>query len=137
MKNLPAPNLLAVVLAAVLAFAWGGLYWGLLSPRIARLVGYSTETPKMPASALVVGFVTRLVQAYGIAVILAVAGADHAGVAALGGAALFVVTAFPMMIGEAAFGPPSGSWARLAVAAPEAVVDFAILGAVATSWHAS
>jgi hypothetical protein len=85
---------------------------------------------RMPPAALVIGFVTRIAQAFGIAAIAAFAGVSGPASGALTGAAVFVVIVLPLMIGEAAFGPPSGSWPQLGVAAPEAVVDFAILGAV-------
>jgi hypothetical protein len=57
------------------------------------------------------------------------------GEVALSGAAIYAVTVLPMMVGQASFGPPFGSWPRLAVALPEALVSFAIMGAVDVLWR--
>lgn len=89
----------------------------------------------MPPAALVAAFVTRIVLAFGIGAITAFAGVNTPAAGALGGAAIFAVIVLPGMIGQAAFGPPFGSWPRLMVGAPEALASFAIMGAVGVLWR--
>ena len=135
MHSFPSISVLAVLLAAFLSFAWGGLYWGVFSARISRVVGLDADTRSMPPAALVVAFLTRIVQSFGIAATLAYAGVSSLGLGALGGAVIFCLLLLPLMLGQAAFGPPFGSWPRLAVGTPEALVGFAIMGAVGVLWR--
>lgn len=128
-------SILAIALAAFLSFAWGGLYWGLISSHVARAVRLEADTQKMPPVALVFAFVTRIVMAFGIAAIAAFAGVSSPPAGALSGSAIFAVTILPMMVGQASFGPPFGSWPRLAVALPEGLVSFAIMGAAGVLWR--
>jgi hypothetical protein len=135
MHAFPSLSILAILLAAFLAFVWGGLYWGLISPRMAQAVHLEANTQKMPPTALAFGFVTRIVIAFGIGAIIAFAGVSSPAIGALGGAAIFAVTVLPLLVGQAAFGPPFGSWPQFAVALPEALVGFAIMGAVGVLWR--
>jgi hypothetical protein len=135
MHAFPSLSIPAILLAAFLSFVWGGLYWGLISSRIARAVRLEADTQKMPPAALVLAFVTRIVIAFGIAAITAFAGVTSPAAGALGGVAIFAVTVLPGMVGQAAFGPPFGSWPRLAVALPEALASFAIMGAAGMLWR--
>lgn len=135
MHAFPSLSIPAILLATFLSFAWGGLYWGLFSARIAKVVRLEADTQKMPPAALVVAFLTRVPLTFGIAAIMAFAGANTPGAGALGGAAVFCAIVLPIMIGQAAFGPPFGSWPRVAVGAPEALAGFAIMGAVGVLWR--
>ena len=135
MHSFPSISILAVLLGAFLSFAWGGLYWGVFSTHIAKAVHLDADTRNMPPAALVIAFITRVVSAFGLAAILAFAGVSGLGMGALGGAVIFCLFLLPMMLGQAAFGPPFGSWPRVAVGLPEALVGFAIMGAFGTLWR--
>jgi hypothetical protein len=102
---------------------------------VAQALRLEANTQKMPPVALVFAFGTRIVIAFGIATITAFAGVSNPGAGALSGAAIFAVTVLPFMIGQASFGPPFGSWPRLAVALPEVWVGFAIMGAAGVLWR--
>jgi hypothetical protein len=135
MHAFPSLSIPSILLGAFLSFVWGGLYWGLISSRVAQAVRLDANTQKMPPVALVLAFGTRIVITFGIAAITAFAGVSSPAAGALSGAAIFAVTVLPMMVGQASFGPPFGSWPRLAVALPEALVSFAIMGAAGVLWR--
>ena len=104
MNSFPPISPWGVLLAAVVCFVWGGAYWAALSLPIARAVGLPVGSEKMPPVALLVAFGTRLVLAFGFAVILGYAGVESFGIGVLAGAALSVVTLLPLLVGQAAFG---------------------------------
>lgn len=131
-----AVNGWAVLLAAVLSFIWGGLYFAVLADRLGRIVGPDGDGQvRMPPLALIVAFLTRLVQAFGTAAGLAAAGVGSVAGGAVGGLAIFSLLLLPIMVGQAAFGPPWGSWRRLVVGVPEALVGFVIMGAIGVLWR--
>ena len=96
--------------------------WARLADRLMTAIGGPVETARFPVPALVFAFVTRVVQALGIAVLFSystaeglLAGAAVGGLACLG----FVL---PLMVGQAAFGPPWGPWPRFLAGTPEVLV---------------
>ena len=131
MHPFPSVNILLVLLAAVAAFGWGALYWLLISPGISRLAHLQSASATLGKSALAVGFVTRLVQSFAVAVVLGYVGVSEPWPGAIGGVLVFVGTILPFMVGQAAFGVPWGTWSRFAVGLPEGLVGFAIMGAIA------
>ena len=88
-----------------------------------------------PLPALIVALVTRLVQAFGTAAVLAAAGVTGVAGGAVGGLTIFCLLLLPIMAGQAAFGPPWGSWRRLVIGVPEALVGFVIMGATGVLWR--
>jgi hypothetical protein len=130
MHPFPSVNILLVLLAAVAAFGWAALYWLLISPGISRLAHLESERATLGKSPLAVAFVTRVVQAFGVAVALGYAGVSEPGRGAIGGVLVFVGTILPFMVSQAAFGVPWGTWSRFALGVPEVAVAFAIMGAI-------
>ena len=132
MSAIPSVNLIAVLVAAVVSFVSGGIYWGVIANPLTKLLGKVPEEVKMPPAALIVAFLTRVVLTYVLAIFLNYAGAQNA----LAGAALallawcgFVIT---ISIGQAAFGWMS--WTRLVVGAGESLLGYALMGAVIGAW---
>jgi hypothetical protein len=132
MSAIPSVNLIAVLVAPVVAFVSGGIYWGVIANPLTKLLGGMPEEVKMPPGALIAAFLTRVVVAYVLALFLNYAGAQNA----LARAALallawcgFVIT---INIGQAAFGQIS--WTRLIVNAGESLLGYALMGAVIGAW---
>ena len=132
MSAIPSVNLIAVLVAAVVSFVSGGIYWGVIANPLTKLLGKVPEEVKMPPAALIAAFLTRVVLTYVLAIFLNYAGAQNA----LAGAALallawcgFVIT---ISIGQAAFGWMS--WTRLVVGAGESLLGYALMGAVIGAW---
>jgi len=132
MSAIPSVNLIAVLVAAVVSFVSGGIYWGVIANPLTKLLGKVPEQVKMPPAALIAAFLTRVVLTYVLAIFLNYAGAQNA----LAGAALallawcgFVIT---ISIGQAAFGWMS--WTRLVVGAGESLLGYALMGAVIGAW---
>jgi len=132
MSAIPSVNLIAVLVAAVVSFVSGGIYWGVIANPLTKLLGKVPEQVKMPPAALIAAFLTRVVLTYVLAIFLTYAGAQNA----LAGAALallawcgFVIT---ISIGQAAFGWMS--WTRLVVGAGESLLGYALMGAVIGAW---
>ena len=132
MSAIPSVNLIAVLVAAVVSFVSGGIYWGVIANPLTKLLGKVPEQVKMPPAALITAFLTRVVLTYVLAIFLNYAGAQNA----LAGAALallawcgFVIT---ISIGQAAFGWMS--WTRLVVGAGESLLGYALMGAVIGAW---
>ena len=132
MSAIPSVNLIAVLVAAAVAFVSGGIYWGVIANPLTKLLGGVPEQVKMPPAALIAAFLTRVVLTYVLAIFLNYAGAQNA----LAGAALallawcgFVIT---ISIGQAAFGWMS--WTRLVVGAGESLLGYALMGAVIGAW---
>jgi hypothetical protein len=136
MPEFVAVSVRAVLLAALLSFIWGGIYFAVLANRLGRIVGLDGDGQgRMPPQALIVAFLTRLVQAFGTAAVLAAAGVSGVAGGAVGGLTIFCLLLLPIMAGQAAFGPPWGSWRRLLVGVPEALVGFVIMGATGVLWR--
>ena len=132
MSAIPSINLIAVLVAPVVAFVSGGIYWGVIANPLTRLLGGVPEPGRPPAAGLIAAFLTRVMAAYVLAIFLNYAGAQSA----LAGAALgmlawigFVIT---ISIGQAAFGWMS--WTRLIVGAGESMLGYALMGAVIGAW---
>ena len=132
MSAIPSVNLIAVLVAAVVSFVSGGIYWGVIANPLTKLLGKVPEQVKMPPAALIAAFLTRVVLTYVLAIFLNYAGAQNA----LAGAALallawcgFVIT---ISIGQAAFGWMS--WTRLVVGGGESLIGYALMGAVIGAW---
>ena len=132
MSAIPSVNLIAVLVAAVVSFVSGGIYWGVIANPLTKLLGKVPENVKMPPAGLIASFLTRVLVAYVLAIFLNYAGAQNA----LAGAALallawcgFVLT---ISIGQAAFGWMS--WTRLVVGAGESLLGYALMGAVIGAW---
>src|SRR5512132_2501960 len=132
MFAIPSVNLIAVVVAAVVAFVSGGIYWGVIANALTKLLGGVPEQGKMPPAALIASFLTRLVVAYVLAIFLnyadaqnALAGASIALLAWIG----FVLT---ISIGQAAF--RQISWTQFIVNAVESLLGYALMGAIVGAW---
>jgi hypothetical protein len=128
MNAIASLNPITVLIATAAAFAWGGLYWAAIAPSFARALRLDPE-PRWPGPALVIAFLTRLVQAFGVALILGFAGVETVGAGAIAGAVLCCLVLLPFMVGQAAFGTGS-SWRRLLVATPGVLIDITIIGAI-------
>jgi hypothetical protein len=76
-----------------------------------------------------------VLQSIGVATVLAFAGIEEAGVGALASIGLCGLLVLPTLVGQAAFGSSSGGWPRLAVAVPDVLVAFAIMGATVVLWR--
>jgi hypothetical protein len=132
MSAIPSVNLIAVLVAPVVAFVSGGIYWGVIANPLTKLLGEVPDPDRPPTAGLIAAFLTRVVVAYVLAIFLNYAGAQSA----LAGAALallawigFVLT---ISIGQAAFGWMP--WTRLIVGAGESLLGYALMGAVIGSW---
>ena len=132
MSAIPSVNLIAVLVAAVVSFVSGSVYWGVIANPLTKLLGEVPELGRPPIAGLIASFLTRVVVAYVLAIFLNYAGAQNA----LAGAALallawigFVIT---ISIGQAAFGWMS--WTRLVVGAGESLLGYALMGAVFGAW---
>ena len=132
MSAIPSVNLIAVLVAAVVSFVSGGIYWGIIANRLTKLLGGAPEPGKPPTAGLIAAFLTRMVVAYVLAIFLNYAGAQNT----LAGAAFallawcgFVIT---INIGQAAFGQIS--WTTLIVNAGESLLGYALMGAVIGAW---
>ena len=132
MSAIPSVNLIAVIVAAVVAFVSGGTYWGVIANPLTKLLGRVPEQGKMPPAALIASFLTRLVVAYVLAIFLKYAGAQNA----LAGASIallawigFVLT---ISIGQAAFGQIS--WTQFIVNAGESLLGYVLMGAIIGAW---
>jgi len=132
MSAIPSVNLIAVLVAAVVSFVSGGIYWGVIANPLTKLLGKVPEEVKMPPAALIADFLTRVVLTYVLAIFLNYAGAQNA----LAGAALALLAWFGFVltisIGQAAFGWMS--WTRLIVGAGESLLAYALMGAVIGAW---
>lgn len=132
MSAIPSINLIAVLVAAMVAFVSGGMYWGVIANPLTKLLGAVPELGRPPAAGLTAAFLTRVVVAYVLAIFLNYAGAQNA----LAGSALallawigFVIT---ISIGQAAF--RQISWTQFIVNAGESLLGYALMGAVIGAW---
>lgn len=132
MSAIPSVNLIAVVVAAVVAFVSGGIYWGVIANPLTKLLGGVPEQGKMPPAALIASFLTRAVVAYVLAIFLNYANAQSA----FAGTALamlawigFVLT---ISIGQAAF--RQISWTQFIVNVGESLLGYALMGAIIGAW---
>jgi hypothetical protein len=132
MSAIPSINLIAVVVAGVVAFVSGGIYWGIIANPLTRLLGKVPEQAKMPPAALIASFLTRIMVAYVLAIFLNYADAQNA----LAGAAFallawigFVIT---ISIGQAAF--RQISWAQFIINTGESLLGYVLMGAIIGAW---
>ncbi len=132
MSAIPSVNLIAVVVAAMVSFVSGGIYWGVIANPLTKLLGKVPEQDKMPPAALIASFLTRVVVAYVLAIFLNYADAQNA----LAGAAIallawigFVIT---ISIGQAAF--RQISWTQFIVNAVESLLGYVLMGAIIGAW---
>jgi len=132
MSAIPSVNLIAVLVAAVVSFVSGGIYWGVIANPLTKLLGKVPEEVKFPPAALIADFLTRVALTYVLAIFLYYAGAQNA----LAGAALALLAWFGFVltisIGQAAFGWMS--WTRLIVGSGESLLAYALMGAVIGAW---
>ena len=132
MYAIPSVNLIIVVVAAVVSFVSGGIYWGVIANPLTKLLGKVPEEVKFPPAALIADFLTRVALTYVLAIFLYYAGAQNA----LAGAALALLAWFGFVltisIGQAAFGWMS--WTRLIVGSGESLLAYALMGAVIGAW---
>jgi Protein of unknown function (DUF1761) len=128
MSPLPPVNPVAAVLGAAAAFSTGAVYWAAIAPRLSRAARAPRPPMRWPAMALAIGFVTRVAIAYTLGLILGLAGVRGAVPGAAVGALAFVVFVLSMLLAQAAFG--ERPWRTVAVGAPEALVGYALMGAV-------
>src|SRR5664280_169367 len=77
MSDVPSVSAWAVALAAIVAFAWGGIYFAAIAPRVERQIGIEAGPAVTAPAALIAALITRGVLAYGLAVILAYADVVH------------------------------------------------------------
>jgi len=133
MPTFPAVNLVAVVVAPMVTFAVAGIYWALVAPRLSARLGGAAEVERMPASGLAVAMATRFVLAYGMATVIAWAGATTA----VGGlvVGLAAAVAFPLTIlaGQTAFG--RGTWRDFATLIPQLLIEYGLMGAILAVWR--
>ena len=134
MSAIPSVNLIAVLVAAVVAFVSGGIYWGVVANPLTKLLSKVPEQDKMPPAALVASFLTRLVVAYVLAIFIFLSYEDALNT--LVGAAIallawigFVIT---ISIGQAAF--RQISWTQFIVNAGESLLGYALMGAIIGAW---
>ena len=132
MSAIPSVNLIIVLVAAVVSFVSGGIYWGIIANPLTKLLGKVPDEVKMPPAGLIASFLTRVVVAYVLAIFINYAGAQSA----LAGAAFallawcgFVIT---ISIGQAAFGQIS--WTTTIVNAGESLLGYVLMGAVIGAW---
>ena len=132
MSAIPSVNVIAVVVAAVVAFVSGGIYWGVIANPLTKLIGGVPEQDRPPTGGMIAAFLTRVVVVYVLAIFLKYAAAQSV----LAGAAFamlawcgFVIT---MNIGQAAFGRIS--WTSLIVGAGESLLGYALMGAIIGAW---
>jgi len=135
MSDVPSVSAWAVALAAIVAFAWGGIYFAAIAPRVERQIGIEAGPAVTAPAALIAALITRGVLAYGLAVILAYADVGHPVAGALGGLAVFATILLPVQVGQAAFNNATSSWRRLAVSVPELAIGMAIMGAIGVFWR--
>src|ERR1051325_298804 len=132
MSAIPSVNLIAVVVAAVVAFVSGGIYWGVIANPLTKLLGGVPDPGKMPPAALIASFLTRVMVAYVLAIFLKYADDQDA----LSGAAIallawigFVLT---ISIGQASF--RQISWSQFIVNAGESLLGYALMGVIIGAW---
>ena len=132
MSAIPSVNLIAVVVAAVVVFVSGGIYWGVIANPLTKLLGKVPEDVKMPPAALIAAFLTRVVVAYVLAIFLNYAGAQSALAAAAFALLAWIGFVITISIGQAAF--RQISWTQFIVNAGESLLGYALMGAVIGAW---
>lgn len=125
MLKWPSVNPLVAIGAGVAAFLIGGAYWALVSRFIPAMGA-------LPVFGLAVGLVTRMLIAYGIAVILAMAATRGPRAGALVGALAWLAFVFTMLLAEGMFGQLT--WTQVLAGAPESLIGYSIMGAIVGKW---
>jgi|SRR5215467_3300094 len=120
-----AVNPLVAVGAGIAAFLLGGVYWSIVA-RFLPAMG------ALPVSGLAVGLVTRILIAYGLAVILAMAAAKGPLAGASAGALAWLVFVATVLLAEAMFGQVS--WTQVLAGAPESLLGYSVMGAIVGTW---
>ena len=133
MPAFPALNGIAVVVAPVITFLVGGLYWVLIGPRLDRALGGTGSAPAMPGSALVVAFATRFILAFGMAIAVGWAAATTAGGGAVVGVLCGIAFALTIIAGQTAFG--RGTWREYATLTPQLLIEYGLMGAILAVWR--
>jgi Protein of unknown function (DUF1761) len=132
MIALPPINILAVVVAAIVVFLVGGVYWAVFTPAWSRRLGTPAEEARPTPARLGVAFVTRIVVACVLAVFVGWAGAQgFAGGAEIGFLA-WLGFVMPLALGQAAF--EGKSWQVVAIGLPESLIGFVLMGAIVGAW---
>jgi hypothetical protein len=130
---LPHVNLLAVIVAAAVAFLIGGAYWAVLTPAFLRRLGRPPEEARPTPAQLSIAFVTRVVIAYSLAVFVSWAAAQGISGGAEIGFLAWLSLVVPLIIGQAAF--ERKPWQTVAIALPEALTGYVVMGAIVGAWR--
>ena len=127
-------NHLAVILAAIVFFLWGGLWYSVLfSRQWTALMGLSSP-PTAGSTPYIIAFLMALVLAYGTAIALARGEERSAGHGASFGLFMGVFfVASLMLTGNVFDGHPVTLWL---INAGYAVIGMAIVGAIVGGWKA-
>ena len=132
MSAIPSVNLIVVLVAAVVAFVNGGIYYGVIANPLTKLLGGVPEPGRPPTAGLIASFLTTVVVAYVLAIFLNYAGAQSALAGAAFGLLAWIGFVITMSIGQAAFGWMS--WTRLIVGAGASLLGYALMGAIIGAW---
>ena len=132
MSTIPSVNLIAVLVAPVVAFVSGGIYWGAIANPLTKLLGGMPEPGRPPTAGLIAAFLTRVMAAYVLAIFLNYAGAQSALAGATFALVAWIGFVITISIGQAAFGWIS--WTRLIVGAGESLLGYTLMGAVIGAW---
>ena len=132
MSAIPSVNLIAVLVAAAVAFVSGGIYWGVIANPLTKLLGKVPEQGKMPPAALIASFLTRVVVAYVLAIFISYAGAQNALAGATFALLAWIGFVITISIGQAAF--RQISWTQFIVNAGESLLGYVLLGAIIGAW---
>ena len=130
---LPPVNLLAVVVAAVVAFAIGGAYWAVFTPVFLRRLGRPAEEARPTPAQLSIAFVTRVVVAYFLAVFALWAAVRGFGGGAEIGFLAWLGLLVPPLLGQAAF--ERKPWQVVAIGLPESLAVYVVTGAIVGAWR--
>jgi hypothetical protein len=133
MPVFPSVNPVAVVVAPVIAFLVGGLYWVLVGPRLDRALGGTGSPEPMPAPALAVAFASRYVLAFGMAVVVGWAIATTAGGGVVVGVLCGIAFALTIVAGQTAFG--RGTWREYATLTPQLLIEYGLMAAILAAWR--
>lgn len=125
----PSVKPLAPIVAGSAAFILGGIYHALL----AGVTG--SGAPPAAANPILtfgIALVTRIVVAYGLALIVGVAGITGAARGALIGVLACIAFVVTISLGQAAFGLVP--WTMLPAGLAEPLLGYALMGAIVSAW---
>jgi hypothetical protein len=132
MSAIPSVNLIVVLVAAVVSFVSGSIYWGVIANPLTKLLGGVPEPGRPPAAGLIASFLTTVVAAYVLAIFLNYAGAQSALAGSAFGLLAWLGFVITISIGQAAFGWMP--WTRLIVGGGASLLAYALMGAVIGAW---